>query len=231
MFGKLVDLEAQPAASKRNALSPLSFRNVIDKNNHGRPMIRWRRLRPVLKEAGKSILRKSPSNKSNSTAMTKSASSSSTLDSSLDLAQANPLRFLEEACPPDVLPLVLAYAGPQKAAVLQRTNRHWKKVLEEETTWKVMCQELYKVRTYVSARIVFFSRIFLTIIFCTYSGMKAMPNLTHGRSFIECRPASRLITRTLRVLCVSPHPDPLVARNRIGKYDLFVFSCGPVAIT
>jgi hypothetical protein len=59
---------------------------------------------------------------------------------------ANPLLFLQESCPPDVLPLILAFCGPQQAAVLQRTNRHWRDLLAEETTWKVLCQELYKVR-------------------------------------------------------------------------------------
>jgi hypothetical protein len=54
--------------------------------------------------------------------------------------------FLETECPQDVLPKILAYAGPKKAAALSKTNRFWKNVTSKEGTWRVMCEELYKVR-------------------------------------------------------------------------------------
>jgi hypothetical protein len=54
--------------------------------------------------------------------------------------------FLETDCPQDVLPKILAYAGPKKAAALSQTNRFWKNVTSKEGTWRVMCEELYKVR-------------------------------------------------------------------------------------
>lgn len=57
-------------------------------------------------------------------------------------------RFLEKECPQDVLPKILAYAGPRKAAALSKTNRFWKNVTGKEGTWRVMCEELYKVRLF-----------------------------------------------------------------------------------
>ena len=162
MFAKpLADMEAQPLAAKRGGsaaglmASPVSLRNIIDKNASGRPVIRWRRIRPALKEAGRGVLRKGGGSSSSSSGMTASASSLLSASSMMEkkmaatsksLGASNPLRFLQETCPEDVLPLILAFAGPQKAAALQRTNRHWKNIMDEETTWKVMCKELYKVR-------------------------------------------------------------------------------------
>lgn len=59
----------------------------------------------------------------------------------------NVLQWLESStCPPDVLPLVLAFSGPQTAAALSKCNRHWRRVMQSEGTWRVMCEELYKVR-------------------------------------------------------------------------------------
>jgi hypothetical protein len=56
----------------------------------------------------------------------------------------NVLTFLQTSCPDDVLPRVLAFAGPQQIAVLQKTNRFWKTLLERDGTWRVLCEELYK---------------------------------------------------------------------------------------
>ena len=67
-------------------------------------------------------------------------SRSSSSSSSLNLVQ-----WLEHECPSDVVPKVLAFMGPQSFAALSRTNRHWKGLLQLESTWKVLCEELYKV--------------------------------------------------------------------------------------
>ena len=144
MFTKpsaVIDVEAQPFVSKQAprglmAATPASLRNLImDKNNHPRPIIRWRaaRLRPVVKDGRRKqqVEQKLP---------VQTWSTEQQL-----LAAANPLRFLQQDCPQDVLPLVLAFCGPQTAAVLQQTNRHWFTILQEEATWKVLCKELYKV--------------------------------------------------------------------------------------
>lgn len=52
----------------------------------------------------------------------------------------------EGSCPEDLLPLVLAFAGPQKTAVLSHTSTVWKSVMDQESTWKGLLVELYKVR-------------------------------------------------------------------------------------
>ena len=118
------------------------IKNILIKNQ--RPIIRWRRLRPtVTKDAAGRSLRKQQ----------QYHSEQKTMANTEQLAASNPLRFLQEDCPEDVLPLVLAFVGPQTAAVLQRTNRHWNNILQQEATWKVLCKELYKVRGCTSLRI------------------------------------------------------------------------------
>mmetsp|Transcript_27466 Transcript_27466/g.75075 ORF Transcript_27466/g.75075 Transcript_27466/m.75075 type:complete len:616 (-) Transcript_27466:252-2099(-) len=52
--------------------------------------------------------------------------------------------WMQTDCPKDVLPLILAFAGPQKIAAIQRTNRFWCRVIQQETTWRQLCEELYK---------------------------------------------------------------------------------------
>ena len=63
------------------------------------------------------------------------------------------VQWLETDCPQDVVPKILAFCGPQKTAALGRTNRHWRNVMQQEGTWRVLCEELYKVReTFVFVR-------------------------------------------------------------------------------
>lgn len=57
----------------------------------------------------------------------------------------NLAEFLTADCPTDVLPKILAYAGPNAAAALQQTSRHFFQVLNAEGTWRGLCEELYKV--------------------------------------------------------------------------------------
>jgi hypothetical protein len=70
------------------------------------------------------------------------ASSSSSSSSSLLLAT-----FLTRGdCPSDVLPRILAYAGPQTTCQLQHCSRFFYNVLHRQGTWRILCEELYKVR-------------------------------------------------------------------------------------
>jgi len=112
----------------------------------------------------------------------------------------NVLNFLQKDCPHDVLPKILAFAGPQKTAVLARTNHHWNKIITKEATWRVMCEELYKVRVllvwlsmkaFVSALVRFRFlniRTFLFFLFFLFpfltSGSMVIQNRHHGRSII-----------------------------------------------
>jgi hypothetical protein len=57
----------------------------------------------------------------------------------------NVMEFLTDVCPEDVLPKILAFAGPQKTAALGKVNRVWRDVIAEEWTWRVLCEDLYKV--------------------------------------------------------------------------------------
>ena len=57
----------------------------------------------------------------------------------------NCMHWLEAECPTDLVAKVLAFAGPQKTAAISQTNRFWRDIMNEESTWKSLCEELYKV--------------------------------------------------------------------------------------
>jgi hypothetical protein len=59
--------------------------------------------------------------------------------------QPNVMHFLIDVCPEDVLPKILAFAGPQKTAALSQVNRVWRDIVAEDGTWRVLCEDLYKV--------------------------------------------------------------------------------------
>jgi F-box domain len=64
------------------------------------------------------------------------------------VVEDNLLQWLEEDCPSDVLPKILAYCGPQQVAALAKTNRSWQaRIVGQEPLWRVLCEELYKVRS------------------------------------------------------------------------------------
>lgn len=54
------------------------------------------------------------------------------------------LRWMEKACPQDVVPKILAYCGPQITTTLFQCNRFWHQLISSERTWRVLCEELYK---------------------------------------------------------------------------------------
>lgn len=64
----------------------------------------------------------------------------------LEPAPLNALIWMEKSCPMDVIPIIISYAGPQMAQSLNYTNKFWYSVFQDESTWKQMCEELYKVR-------------------------------------------------------------------------------------
>jgi hypothetical protein len=64
---------------------------------------------------------------------------------SLDPSEANVMHFLTDICPEDILPKILAFAGPQKTAALSKVNRAWRDVIANDWTWRILCEELYKV--------------------------------------------------------------------------------------
>jgi len=54
------------------------------------------------------------------------------------------MHWIEKQCPVDVIPKILSFAGPQSMQVLNLTSRHWRSVMEEESTWKVLCEDYHK---------------------------------------------------------------------------------------
>lgn len=60
-------------------------------------------------------------------------------------SSSNLMQWLQSDCPQDVLPRILAFAGPQKVATMSRTNRFWHDLVSQESTWQTLCTELYKV--------------------------------------------------------------------------------------
>jgi hypothetical protein len=79
---------------------------------------------------------------------------------SSSLTTWNILEWMQAECPVGILPRILAYAGPQTSMALSKTNHFWNQVLQDDATWRVMCEELYKVRTMTNERICHFSRNF-----------------------------------------------------------------------
>ena len=57
----------------------------------------------------------------------------------------NALAWMQSECPLDVLPKIIAYTGPQIAWNLNLTNKFWHSFFHKESTWRTMCEELYKV--------------------------------------------------------------------------------------
>ncbi len=131
--------------------------------------------------------------------------SATTSLSSVGKGLVSPLEWLEKECPNDIVPKILAFCGPQKVAALSKTNKHWNAVVRQEQTWRVMCEELYKVRTKngVSCRCLIHQHTYyipytLFVSFSFFntrpglSGSQMTQNQTHGLICIDILPVSPL---------------------------------------
>lgn len=56
------------------------------------------------------------------------------------------LFWMQHGCPQDVVPKILAYCGPKTTATLYQCSRFWHDLISEDDTWRILCEELYKVR-------------------------------------------------------------------------------------
>jgi hypothetical protein len=74
-----------------------------------------------------------------------SATAATTTTTTLSAA-VNVMTWLEDDCPSEILPLILSYAGPQMTSTLSQINHFWYNTIQDDSTWRVMCEELYKVR-------------------------------------------------------------------------------------
>jgi hypothetical protein len=59
----------------------------------------------------------------------------------------NVMQWMEKLCPEDLLPKILSFAGPQSIACVSKVNKHWDFIISKEATWRVVCEELYKVHS------------------------------------------------------------------------------------
>ena len=66
----------------------------------------------------------------------------------------NVMQWMQKDCPKDLVPLILAFAGPQKVAAIGKTNRFWYQVMDQEETWSRLCECLYKVRRMITRGVV-----------------------------------------------------------------------------
>jgi hypothetical protein len=60
-------------------------------------------------------------------------------------SSSNLMQWLQTDCPQDLLPRILAFAGPRMMATISKTNRFWNDLISQERTWQMICEELYKV--------------------------------------------------------------------------------------
>ena len=80
---------------------------------------------------------------------------------------ASPVLFwMQHGCPHDVVPKILAFCGPKQTATLYQCSSFWRDLIAEENTWRILCEELYKVHAvfcFVSLSIPSCSHLFLTV--------------------------------------------------------------------
>lgn len=153
----------------------------------------------------------------------------------------NLFEWMQTECPGEILPRILAFTGPQMAQTLSRTNRFWKKVLDDDATWRVLCEELYKVRRkrkitgVVCVCVVPFPKIshdasslcaavYLFRIVCC-SGNKETRHQSRGESFTSTIHVSQSTIRpSMRHWVWSMWPAMTPSHNP----RLFVCCCDPV---
>ncbi|MGK3734255.1 MAG: Mn2+/Fe2+ NRAMP family transporter [Bacillariaceae sp.] len=146
----------------------------------------------------------------------------STTTSSTTTPPINIMHFMQNDCPNDVLPLILAFLGPQKTCVIGRTNRFWRQVIVQESTWRRLCEELYKVRTHflsttismVMERTFYFSfvlycvniyflflccSLFLHYCTCTSCCLLSQTSCVSGKKGTRFQNHGRNITNTIHV--------------------------------
>lgn len=70
-----------------------------------------------------------------------------------NVSEMNPLEWISnEALPKDLLPRILSFAGPQAISSLSLISKSWRKMVLDESVWRVLCEETYKVRSYLFSR-------------------------------------------------------------------------------
>lgn len=146
----------------------------------------------------------------------------------------NVLEWLQVSCPVDVIPKVLAFAGPQMMSRLNQTNRFFHETMKKEETWRVVCEELYKV-SYMLISPNFSISIDISLFSMTFSyrrsGNPATKCLQAGSTCINGRlvflSTTRPYQRRFRLLVQRPSANKI--KSKYGKYDPFAYCFAPVS--
>jgi len=58
--------------------------------------------------------------------------------------QRNVLSWIHDEAPMDLIPKILAYAGPQKISALSTLNKSWRRLIWTEPVWQTLCEDYGK---------------------------------------------------------------------------------------
>jgi hypothetical protein len=57
----------------------------------------------------------------------------------------NVLQWMKDDAPPELLPRILSFCGSRRLTALSKVNRKWNDIINEESIWRVMCEDTHKV--------------------------------------------------------------------------------------
>ncbi len=57
----------------------------------------------------------------------------------------NVLQWMKDDAPPELLPRILSFCGSRRLTALSKVNREWNSIINDESIWRVMCEDTHKV--------------------------------------------------------------------------------------
>ena len=57
----------------------------------------------------------------------------------------NVLQWMKDDAPPELLPRILSFCGSRRLSALSKVNRKWNSIINDESIWRVMCEDTHKV--------------------------------------------------------------------------------------
>jgi len=57
----------------------------------------------------------------------------------------NVLQWMKDDAPPELLPRILSFCGSRRLNALSVVNKKWNAIINEESVWRVMCEDTHKV--------------------------------------------------------------------------------------
>lgn len=57
----------------------------------------------------------------------------------------NVLEWMKDDAPPELLPRILSFCGSRRLGALSKVNRKWYAIVNDESVWRVMCEDTHKV--------------------------------------------------------------------------------------